>query len=179
MPLLAFKTQPSVFLFCVAMFGFLFSCTKSEAQVNNPAYRTMLKGMYKNTVPLMSVQEAATCNKAVYVFLDAREKKEYNVSHLQNALWVGYDDFTPARVSAIPKNTPIVVYCSVGYRSERIGEQLLAQGYTQVYNLYGGIFEWVNQREAVVDNQNQNIKKVHAYSKTWGIWVSGVEKVYD
>ncbi|OWY25223.1 rhodanese-like domain-containing protein [Sphingobacteriales bacterium UPWRP_1] len=150
--------------------GFLFSCNNSRAQVQNPAYRAMLKGLYKNTVPLIGVKQAQ--NTAGYLFLDAREWKEYEVSHIENALWIGYDHFSPDNLAGIPPDAPIVVYCSVGYRSERIGEQLLALGYTNVHNLYGGIFEWFNQQQPVVNNNNRPTLRIHAYSKTWGIWLA-------
>jgi len=38
-------------------------------------------------------------------------------------------------------------------------------GYTNVSNLYGGIFEWVNQGNNVVDDNNRITPKVHAYGK--------------
>ena len=43
------------------------------------------------------------------------------------------------------KSDTIVLYCSIGYRSEKIGEKLVEMGYGHVFNLYGGIFEWVNR----------------------------------
>lgn len=162
----------------LSIFGLFFSCSSSEAQVKNPAYRAMLSGLYKNTVPLISVQEASVATNQNFVFLDTREMEEYNVSHIKDATWVGYDDFSPSRLAGISPDSPIVVYCSVGYRSERIGEQLLTLGFKDVYNLNGGIFEWVNQKNPVVENNNQPTDKIHAYSKTWGIWISNGQKVY-
>lgn len=133
--------------------------------------------MYKNTVPLMSVTDLE--RKADnFVLLDTREKAEYKVSHLENAQWVGYDTFDKKRLKDIPKDQPIVVYCSIGYRSERIGEQLLKMGYEEVYNLNGGIFEWVNQDQELVESKDKATDKVHAYSKSWGVWLDKGEKVY-
>ena len=39
----------------------------------------------------------------------------------------------------------IIVYCSIGVRSEDIGEKLKELGYTKILNLYGGIFDWKNK----------------------------------
>ena len=71
------------------------------------------------------------------------------------------------------------MYCSVGYRSERIGEKLIKEGYSNVFNLYGGIFDWVNNDNPVYDF-NEKVYKVHAYNKDWGKWVENesCEKVY-
>lgn len=150
------------------------------ANAQNTAYDAMLKTLYKNTVKIVSVndlqQEMKQGNRPI--LLDARESKEYNVSHLQGGRWVGYDDFSLTAVKNIPKNAPIVVYCSVGYRSERIGEKLQTAGYTNVRNLYGGIFEWINKGYPVYDNSQKASTKVHGYSAAWGVWVKKGEVVY-
>lgn len=149
------------------------------AQVNSGSYNLMLKTMIKETVPTITVKELGQKDLSKVVLLDSREKKEYEVSHLKNARWVGYDDFKMSRVNGIPKDSPIVIYCSVGVRSEKIGEKLVAAGYTNVHNLYGSIFEWVNEGYTVYDTAGKPTEKVHAYSKTWGIWLKKGEKVYN
>lgn len=161
-------------VFLGALLGITFS---TFAQIRSKAYATMLDALYKKTVPLISV---ATLRKQTNaVLLDTRTKEEYNVSHLPNARWVGYDDFNLERVADVPKNGNIVVYCSVGYRSEKVGEKLLAAGYQHVHNLYGSLFEWVNEGNPVVDAQGLPTQRVHAYSKVWGIWLKRGEKVYE
>ncbi|NJL77614.1 MAG: rhodanese-like domain-containing protein [Saprospiraceae bacterium] len=136
----------------------------------------MLKNLLSHTVSELTVAEAkAVQGKAI--FLDAREWKEYEVSHIANAKYVGYDSFDLKTVQHLPKDQPIVVYCSVGYRSEKVAEQLKSAGYQQVTNLYGGIFEWRNQGNGVV-NQTGSTEKVHAYNRAWGVWLKKGEKVY-
>lgn len=112
------------------------------------------------------------------IILDAREEAEYRVSHIENAIWVGYKDFDMKKLP-VGKNSDIVVYCSVGYRSEKIGEKLQDAGYKNVNNLFGGIFGWKNQGYSVVDSNNNETQKVHAYSKSWGKWLVSGDKVYD
>ena len=115
------------------------------------------------------------------ILLDAREKKEYDVSHLENAIWVGYDTFQLDSVlqKVQNKNSEIVVYCSIGVRSENIGEELEEAGYTNVKNLYGGIFEWKNEGLPVYDSIGNTTEKVHAFNKHWGKLLTSGEKVYD
>ncbi|MBL0331457.1 MAG: rhodanese-like domain-containing protein [Chlorobi bacterium] len=110
--------------------------------------------------------------------LDSREKKEYDVSHLKNSIWVGYSDFNLERLKGIDKSSKIVVYCSVGYRSEKISEKLLSNNYTNVSNLYGGIFEWVNNNSPIYDLNNKSTKKIHAYDHIWGLWLKKGEKIF-
>lgn len=147
------------------------------AQTVSKTYGAMLETMYKKTVPLVSVAELKKMPDVV--LLDTRSKAEYDVSHLPNARWVGYDEFELKQVQAIPKTANVVTYCSVGYRSERVGEKLLAAGYQRVHNLYGSLFEWVNQGNPVVDKDGKPTPRVHAYSRLWGVWLNRGEKVYE
>lgn len=164
----------------VGKIGLLASClltVSASAQITSPAYQTLLNTLYHKSVPLMSVTEAR--QHPNLTLLDTREKKEYEVSHLPNARWVGYDDFDLSRVADLPKNTPILTYCSVGVRSEKVGEKLLAAGYTNVHNLNGSLFEWVNQGYPVVDNAGKPTVRVHGYSRLWGVWLRRGTKVYN
>ncbi|MBS3739739.1 rhodanese-like domain-containing protein [Mesohalobacter halotolerans] len=111
------------------------------------------------------------------ILLDTRAKKEFRVSHLKNAIWVGYDNFDIKKVKQLDKNTEIVVYCSIGVRSEQIGEQLKAMGFKNINNLYGGIFEWSNQGYPVYQKGNQT-QKVHAYDKFWGKFLERGQKIF-
>ena len=112
------------------------------------------------------------------LLLDAREMTEYEVSHLKGAVCIGYENPDYSVVKGMDKDMPIVVYCSVGKRSEDIGEVLEEKGFTNVLNLYGGIFDWTNKGFPVMDDNGEEVKKVHPYSSTWGVWVNNYEKDY-
>ncbi len=164
-------------LYIIFISAFLFVANPFYSQfVQNKSYSAMLKALLSHNVKEIGVKEAR--NDSTAVFLDAREKKEYDVSHLKNATWVGYDDFNMNRVKGISKDKKIIVYCAVGYRSEKITEKLTKAGYANVINVVGGIFEWKNLGYPVVDNTGKETEKIHAYSKTWGIWLNSGEKVY-
>lgn len=139
----------------------------------------LLNKFNKNNVPYISVDTLAT-TKAV--LLDARETKEYKVSHIKNAICVGYDQFDLQKtITNLPKdkNAKIVVYCSLGIRSEIVAHKLIKQGYTNVYNLYGGIFEWKNNNFQVQDTLGNATEKVHTFNKDWSKWLKKGKKVYD
>ncbi len=138
-----------------------------------------LRVLNKESIPYIQISEAV--EKDSVVFLDTREIGEFEVSHLKNAVWVGYDTFDPQIVKdSIPNaNTPIVVYCSIGVRSENIGEKLQKLGYTNIQNLYGGIFKWKNMGNPVFDSSGNETEKVHAFNKLWGKLLTKGEKVYD
>ena len=148
----------------------------AQRKVDSGTYNLMLKTLLKHSVPEVSVSDVLAMDSPV--LLDSRELEEYDVSHLQDAVWVGYDDFDMSRVADVPKSAKIVVYCSVGARSEKISKRLIEAGYTDVSNLYGGIFEWVN-REQPIYNAEGRTDRVHAYNRTWGVWVKRGQKVYE
>jgi len=160
---------------CLILLACASACSGQQA-VENVGFRSLLQGLLSHSVPEISVTEAAR-DSAGILFLDAREPREFEVSHLAGALPVGYDHFDLQSVQQVPRDRQIVVYCSVGYRSEKIAERLRAAGFTNVANLYGGIFEWVNQGHSVVDDKGPT-QQVHAFDKTWGVWLRKGKKVY-
>lgn len=148
----------------------------AQSKVEGTAYSIMLKGLLSHSVPELTASEAAD-NHDTALFLDAREAHEYAVSHIKNARFVGYDKFELDGVSDIPKTQEIIVYCSVGYRSEKVSEQLLTAGYQDVANLYGGIFEWKNSGYPVYESETET-ENVHAFDRVWGLWLHKGNKVY-
>jgi len=147
------------------------------AQAQETAFKKMIDTTLQKTVPFISVSELKTKYND-YVILDAREEDEYQTSHLKKAQYVGYRNFKLKKaIKTLSKNKPIVVYCSIGYRSEKIAEKLQKKGY-KVYNLYGGIFDWKNKNNTVVDATNNPTEKVHTYNEEWSKWLKNGTKIY-
>lgn len=164
---------------CLCLIFSLHLSGQSGAEVINPEFSKKLESLLSHSVPEL------TCNKLFnnfedYILLDTRDIEEYNVSHIKGALWVGYSGFKPALIKSLPKDKAIVCYCSVGYRSEKIAEQLYKAGYTKVFNLYGSIFEWLNQGFPVYDIFGFRVYKVHTYNKRWSRWMNNdkIQKIY-
>ena len=157
-------------ILCVFFISTCAQVPSVRPDVQNEKFDQRLEGLLSFTVPLIGVKELAE-KKEEYVILDAREQEEYFLSHIEGAQHLGYDQLNEAVLSELKKDTPIVLYCSVGYRSEKIGERLQKKGFTKVYNLYGSIFEWINQGQPIVDNAGYPTDKVHTYNKRWSKWV--------
>ena len=155
----------------------LFSLPTLAQRTTSKAFGVMVDAMISESVPVVTCNELKQMPQAVR--LDARERKEFDVSHLPGARWVGHNDFDLKRVADLSKTIPIVVYCSVGVRSEKVGEKLQAAGFTNIHNLYGSLFEWVNQGNQVVDSTGKPTEYVHAYSRAWGIWLKRGKKIYE
>jgi rhodanese-related sulfurtransferase len=154
--------------------GYIPALFKARPYVRDKALRIVLYKLLQNNVAQISAREAAL-NRDEFIFLDSREYEEYAVSHIAAAKFVGYNTFDIHSLD-IPTDASLVVYCSVGKRSEDIVMQLKQQGYNKVYNLYGGLFEWKNQGYDVYDLQNQPTNNVHVYTKLWGRFlITGVK----
>ena len=169
------KIMKYLYLFFVVTFLHCTTAPKVAGQFTDAEFDQMATKMASGKVTDITVTDLKS-NQADYIILDTREKEEYEISHLEGAIWVGYDDFDINRLKEIPKEAKVLTYCSVGYRSERIGEKLQKAGYRDVYNLYGSIFSWINAGYPLVDGENKPTNKVHGYNHRWGKWVkdSGV-----
>lgn len=154
------------------------SLLNAQQEVTSKAYSLMLKSLLSHSVPEISVISAIANSGTSTTWLDTRENNETMVSSIKNSLHVGYEDFTISSIDSIPKDSEIIVYCSVGYRSEKIAERLIKAGFSNVKNLYGGIFEWVNQGQATY-RDNQITPEIHGYNKIWGAWVNKGQKIYS
>jgi len=160
-------------LFIISFLFLSFSVNSQET------LKELLNKYNKESVPYISVQELAM-PKIEAIILDARELDEYKVSHINNAVHVGYDEFDlDTVVKSLPDtSSTIVVYCSVGIRSENIAHKLKKAGYSNVLNLYGGIFEWKNNNFPVYDINGNKTEDIHVFSKAWSKWLKKGNKIY-
>jgi rhodanese-related sulfurtransferase len=56
----------------------------------------------------------------------------------------------PVRLSEIPKDRDVVIYCRSGARSYQACAYLMQQGYSRVLNLRGGIIAWARHGLPIV-----------------------------
>lgn len=141
----------------------------------------MLRTMYHNTVPTVTSATLARELRAgsqAPLLLDIRTPAEFRVSHLRGARLVPYDSLATVQLTGVDRTRPVVVYCSVGVRSERMGERLHALGFQKVTNLYGGIFQWINEGYPVYTDEGAT-QNVHPYSAIWGVWLKRGHKAYE
>lgn len=146
----------------------------SSLFAQSSAYKALLGTLYDRDFPTKTPADLIDLES--YQLLDTREYEEYAVSHLPGALHVGFDTFSRKVVEELDPSKPVLVYCTVGARSQKIGKLLAEEGY-EVYNLYGGIFHWVNEGNQVFDSLGTT-PRVHTYSRMWAVWLTTGEKVY-
>lgn len=122
----------------------------------------------------ISPQEAQKLDEPIY--LDAREKAEYDVSHLPDALRIGFDAPKFKILRELDKSRPVVVYCTIGYRSEKMAAKLRKRGFKKVYNLYGSIYAWSLAGLPLEDAKGKPTEMIHTYNKAWGSYFPDEEK---
>jgi rhodanese-related sulfurtransferase len=101
------------------------------------------------------------------LLLDVRGEDEYRVSHIPGAIRVEPGGDLPDSLRSLARDTPIVAYCSVGYRSSQLVERLKKEGFTHAKNLEGSIFEWAN-KDYPLERDGKPVHEVHPYDETWG-----------
>jgi rhodanese-related sulfurtransferase len=83
------------------------------------------------------------------VLLDVREHDELQAAAVDGALHIPMREI-PARLAELHADRPVVIMCHSGGRSRRVAEFLLGNGFTQVFNLKGGIDAWSTQLDSRV-----------------------------
>jgi phage shock protein E len=79
-------------------------------------------------------------NKRV-VLLDVRTPEEFRQAHLRGALLIPLADLQK-RVQEIPRDRPLLIYCSVGARSGTAAAILASKGYREIYHMSDGLIGW-------------------------------------
>lgn len=107
---------------------------------------TEQSGQLKNEVITVGVDDVFNMlkDKDKYFLLDVRTPKEYGEGFIENSVLIPLSELE-SRISEIPGDKPIIVYCRSGNRSAQAAEILIKNNFNQVYNMMGGITEWVKR----------------------------------
>ncbi len=143
----------------------------TDQLAGDPSFDRTIRSYLKFDVPVITVDELANKQDS-FIILDARSKSEFEISHLRNARFIGFKEFSPDYLKGISKESKLAIYCSIGYRSEKIGNKLKKLGFIDVNNVYGSIFEWVNQGYQIVDKNGQATNRLHTYNQSWSKWIT-------
>lgn len=98
------------------------------------------------------------------VLLDCREPYERAVSVLPGAISRAEFDADPQRY----RGSPVVVYCTIGYRSTKLADTLRRRGFDAV-NLRGGVLAWAHAGGRFVDAQGRATSRVNVYGSDWDL----------
>ena len=75
--------------------------------------------------------------------IDVRKPEEFIDGHIANAINIDYysDDFVTL-INGLDKKSPVYIYCRSGKRSGSSVSLFKEAGFTEIYNLKGGILSW-------------------------------------
>lgn len=146
----------------------------------NEALRNTHEKIVRNFEGVSHISAASLSDMAPkeYVLFDVRESEEYDVSHINGAIWVDPDidaeEFLELYGDRL-KGKFVILYCSVGVRSSRIAEQIKAYQSsptsTSIYNLEAGVFGWHNEKRPLVQLSEDgpiSTEFIHPYNRWWG-----------
>ncbi len=124
----------------------LFSCTNSPTKKETAT----IDGNYSyKTISVDSAYQLVNSDGALTI-LDVRTKSEYSSNHLKSAININfYDDSFKSTLNRLEKTNPILVYCRSGNRSGQAMEIMKNLAFNDVYNMQGGIIEWINKKYPV------------------------------
>ena len=113
-------------LFTVCFFG----CAEKASEINEVSPQEVYNAVYGP-------------NGNNFQIVDVRTPEEFGASHLKDAqnICVTEDDFKE-KIKSLDKNKPVYVYCKKGGRSAKAAEILAEMGFTEIYDLQGGITAW-------------------------------------
>lgn len=145
--------------------AFIFSCSiinskassqgisASSNQENLPSQddNTTQSGKVNNEIKNVGVDDVLNMlkDKNKYFLLDVRTPEEFKEGFIENSILIPVSELEK-RLSEIPSDKPVIVYCRSGNRSAQADEILVKNNFNSVYNVLGGITEWVKKGYPVV-----------------------------
>ena len=150
-------------------------------------FATYLDDLYEGTIRTIAPDEVDSWRRErpLAIVLDVRTAAERSVSFVAGSEFHDFESFDIDPFLSLPRDTAILTYCAVGYRSERVGEQFVAAGFRDVWHVYGGIIEWQNRSLPLEAGPTLLLEAsiasppVHGYEPQWGRYVTGGNVVYD
>ncbi len=106
---------------------------------------TSCNGQEKNTVKSIPPKEFAQKLESAKnaQLIDVRTAEEYASQHLDNSKNIDWNSGNfEQQVASLDKSKPVFVYCMVGGRSKKAADKLGELGFTEVYDMSGGIMKW-------------------------------------
>jgi rhodanese-related sulfurtransferase len=156
--------------FCLIVIGLLSGCSAGSSSPDWASLKREIRDEFP-TASIITVNDLSEWlseqQRPQPLLLDARSEEEFRVSRLLGAQSVPSRSEALRVVESAEEDRPIVVYCSVGYRSAALVEAIQNSSNREVYNLEGSIFEWANQGHPVF-REGLQVSEVHPYDENWG-----------
>lgn len=122
--------------------------TLSACNAQTESDSAVQKGIYE--VLDVEKYQAAISSGDVTV-IDVRTPGEYQSGHIQGAMLMDVTNGSfDAKIAEIDKEQPVYIYCRSGSRSANAMRKMKAMGFTEVYDLNGGVLNWTKNGKPLV-----------------------------
>lgn len=110
------------------------------------------ENILKNKVNILHWRDIKDFNPSEIFLIDVRSKSEHEMGNIPNSVNIPVDEIR-SRLSEIPRDKKIILYCAVGLRGYTASQILRQNGFTEIYNLSGG---YKTYSSAVVEQSTKN-----------------------
>ncbi|OBX21634.1 rhodanese-related sulfurtransferase [Gelidibacter algens] len=110
----------------------LFSSIFGIKKYKNEAIKVLDAQTFKDSISHKKVQ-----------LIDVRSSNEFKFGHIKDAKNIDfYSDKFTAEFNKLDKQKPVYIYCRSGSRSRQSSNKLSTMGFTEIYDLKGGILNY-------------------------------------
>lgn len=134
-----------MYLFALISGGMITACSEkpSEQAVSEQTTQEAVVAENVEIKPIDPAGAAELVKNSEAIIVDVREPNEWDQGHIPGAMHIPVAQIS-LRLSELEdfRNTPVVLQCRSGVRSAQAAAKLKSAGFTQLYNLEGGILAW-------------------------------------
>lgn len=145
--------------------------TLSSYQIYQRGYFTMFNMEKVKRMNPLDVEQLIS--ERPMTILDVREEYEYTISHLIGAL-----RYEEELLEGLDKSKPVMVYCTVALRSNKLAKKLQKQGFNEVYELKNGLIGWSNASLPMENSKQQRTEEIHVYNRLFGAFLKKGTPIY-
>ena len=106
-----------------------------------------------NAIDLSVTEFSAKVAEAGVITLDVRTPSEFAEGFIEGARLIDFQSGNfENEIAALDKNATYAVYCRSGNRSGQAVKVMQDAGFTNVFNMNGGVIDWANAGLPLVNN---------------------------
>ncbi len=128
----------------IALLSLSFHMASCQSSGSNQQNSANAQATVNRSIPVDEFEKKLSSVANVQL-IDVRTPEEYAGGHLNNAVNIDIRsaDFTE-QLNKLDKTKPVLVYCLSGGRSSAAAGKMEEMGFSEVYNMEGGIMKWQN-----------------------------------
>jgi len=123
---------------------FFISCTPKAQNTVTSNKTAQIKAVTSSIVKLNPVEFQKKVQAGGVQLVDVRTQREYTQGHIEGAVYHDYYQRSTfmKNMNTLDKSKPVYIYCLTGARSRSTAQKLKNAGFTQMFDLTGGVRNW-------------------------------------